>query len=133
MTLTLGAAALAVRAGAVDPARRPRRAVGPNSWIDRLSADLAVIGQAMPPFWFALLLILLLRDHAALAADLGQRDLAHFVMPAIALGYYAAPAIMRLVRAGMIEVLGSDYIRTARAKGLSRARACSSSTRCATR
>src|SRR3546814_19377407 len=39
-------------------------------------------------------------------------------MPAIALGYYAAPAIMRLTRAGMVEVLGSDYIRTARAKGL---------------
>jgi peptide/nickel transport system permease protein len=40
-------------------------------------------------------------------------------MPTIALGYYVAPAFMRLVRAGMIEVLGSDYIRTARAKGLS--------------
>jgi peptide/nickel transport system permease protein len=40
-------------------------------------------------------------------------------MPTIALGYYATPPLMRLVRAGMIEVLGSDYIRTARAKGLS--------------
>jgi peptide/nickel transport system permease protein len=42
----------------------------------------------------------------------------HFVMPSIALGYYAAPAFMRLIRAGMIEVLSADYIRTARAKGL---------------
>ena len=42
----------------------------------------------------------------------------HFVMPALALGYYAAPAFMRLIRAGMIEVLDVDYIRTARAKGL---------------
>jgi peptide/nickel transport system permease protein len=42
----------------------------------------------------------------------------HYVMPAITLGYYAAPAFMRLIRAGMIEVLGADYIRTARAKGL---------------
>src|SRR3546814_20622552 len=42
----------------------------------------------------------------------------HFVMPAIALGYYVAPAFMRLIRAGMIEVLSADYIRTARAKGL---------------
>ncbi len=40
------------------------------------------------------------------------------VMPAVALGYYATPAIMRLTRAGMLEVLASDYIRTARAKGL---------------
>src|SRR3546814_11401516 len=42
----------------------------------------------------------------------------HFVMPAIALGYYVAPAFMRLIRAGMIEVLSADYIRTARAKRL---------------
>jgi peptide/nickel transport system permease protein len=43
----------------------------------------------------------------------------HFVMPTIALGYYITPPLMRLVRAGMIEVLSSDYVRTARAKGLS--------------
>jgi ABC-type dipeptide/oligopeptide/nickel transport system permease component len=43
----------------------------------------------------------------------------HFILPAIALGYYATPPVMRLTRAGMIEVLGADYIRTARAKGLS--------------
>jgi len=42
----------------------------------------------------------------------------HFVLPAVALGYYATPAIMRLTRTGMLDVLGSDYIRTARAKGL---------------
>ncbi|MFH7495447.1 ABC transporter permease subunit, partial [Pseudomonas syringae pv. tagetis] len=43
---------------------------------------------------------------------------AHFVMPDIALGYYATPAIKRLTRAGMLDELNSDYIRTARAKGL---------------
>ena len=48
----------------------------------------------------------------------GNTSWQHFVLPAIALGYYAAPAFMRLIRAGMIEVLGADYIRTARAKGL---------------
>ena len=42
----------------------------------------------------------------------------HFIMPAIALGYYASPALMRLTRTGMLEVLGSDYIRTAKAKGV---------------
>ena len=42
----------------------------------------------------------------------------HFILPSIALGYYATPAIMRLTRSGMLEVLESDYIRTARAKGL---------------
>ena len=49
----------------------------------------------------------------------GSETWAHFVLPTIALGYYVAPAFMRLIRAGMIEVLGSDYVRTARAKGLS--------------
>jgi peptide/nickel transport system permease protein len=44
----------------------------------------------------------------------GNTSWQHFVMPTIALGYYATPALMRLTRAGMIEVLGSDYIRTAR-------------------
>lgn len=53
-----------------------------------------------------------------MAAGIRQFDWAHFVMPAIALGYYATPAIMRLTRAGMLDVLNSDYIRTARAKGL---------------
>jgi ABC-type dipeptide/oligopeptide/nickel transport system permease component len=48
----------------------------------------------------------------------GSGTWAHFVMPTIALGYYIAPAFMRLVRAGMVEVLSADYIRTARAKGL---------------
>ena len=48
----------------------------------------------------------------------GSDSWQHFVMPTIALGYYVAPAFMRLVRAGMVEVLEADYIRTARAKGL---------------
>lgn len=48
----------------------------------------------------------------------GSDSWKHFVMPTIALGYYVAPAFMRLIRAGMVEVLDTDYIRTARAKGL---------------
>jgi peptide/nickel transport system permease protein len=48
----------------------------------------------------------------------GQDSWWNFVMPSIALGYYVTPAVMRLTRAGMLEVLSSDYIRTARAKGL---------------
>ena len=52
----------------------------------------------------------------------GNTTWRHFVLPAIALGYYAMPSLMRLTRAGMLDVLGADYIRTARAKGLSPAR-----------
>jgi peptide/nickel transport system permease protein len=94
-------------------------ALYPNSWIDRLALSIAVTGQALPNFFFALLLIMLFSITLRWLPVSGSGTWAHFVMPTIALGYYVAPAFMRLVRAGMIEVLGSDYIRTARAKGLS--------------
>lgn len=93
-------------------------ALRPNTWVDRIALFVAVVGQAMPSFWFALLLILWLGVGLRWLPISGSDTWAHFVMPTIALGYYAMPAIMRLVRAGMIEVLESDYIRTARAKGL---------------
>ena len=93
-------------------------ALKPNSWVDRACLGLAVLGQAMPTFWFALLMMLFfgvtLRWLPISGADTWQ----HFVIPSIALGYYATPAIMRLTRAGMLDVLSSDYVRTAKAKGL---------------
>ncbi len=94
-------------------------AVYPNSWVDRLCLALAVVGQAMPNFFFALILIMVLAVWFHLLPVSGSESWSHFVMPTIALGYYVAPAFMRLVRAGMVEVLASDYVRTARAKGLS--------------
>ncbi|MEO9101409.1 MAG: ABC transporter permease [Burkholderiaceae bacterium] len=90
-----------------------------NSWIDRLCLGLAVVGQALPNFFFALLLIMLFAISLRWLPVSGSDSWQNFVMPTIALGYYAAPAFMRLIRAGMIEVLDADYIRTARAKGLS--------------
>jgi len=95
-------------------------ALHPNTWIDRLCLVLAVIGQALPNFFFALILIMVLAVTFQLLPVSGSESWANFVMPTIALGYYVAPAFMRLVRAGMIEVLASDYVRTARAMGLSR-------------
>lgn len=118
VTMTLGALSigfallLSIPLGVVAAMR-------PNTWIDRAALTLAVVGQAMPSFWFALLLILWFGVQLRWLPISGSDTWAHFVLPAIALGYYAAPAIMRLTRAGMIEVLGADYIRTARAKGLS--------------
>jgi ABC-type dipeptide/oligopeptide/nickel transport system permease component len=93
-------------------------AVYQNSWIDRLALALAVVGQALPNFFFALLLIMLFSIQLRWLPVSGSGSWAHFVMPTIALGYYVAPAFMRLTRAGMVEVLSADYIRTARAKGL---------------
>ena len=93
-------------------------AIYKNSWIDRLCLGVAVVGQAMPNFFFALILIMLFSITWRMLPVSGSGTWQHFVMPSIALGYYAAPAFMRLIRAGMIEVLSADYIRTARAKGL---------------
>src|SRR2546423_2704339 len=94
-------------------------AVHPNSWIDRTCLALAVVGQALPNFFFALILILVFAVMLPWLPVSGSESWANFVLPSTALGYYVAPPFMRLARAGMIEVLASDYIRTARAKGLS--------------
>jgi ABC-type dipeptide/oligopeptide/nickel transport system permease component len=93
-------------------------AVFANSWIDRAALAIAVFGQAMPNFFFALLLVMLFSITFRWLPVSGSGSWLHFVMPTVALGYYAAPAFMRLVRAGMVEVLSADYVRTARAKGL---------------
>ncbi|MSP89392.1 MAG: ABC transporter permease [Alphaproteobacteria bacterium] len=117
VTMLLGASALtfalvlAVPLGVVAAMR-------PNSWIDRLALTLAVLGQALPSFWFALMLMIVFGLTLRWLPISGTGTWQHFVMPSIALGYYATPAIMRLTRAGMMEVMASDYIRTARAKGL---------------
>lgn len=89
-----------------------------DSWIDRVCLALAVVGQALPNFFFALLLIMVFSITLGVLPVSGSDTWQHFIMPTIALGYYAAPAFMRLIRAGMIEVLEADYIRTARALGL---------------
>lgn len=92
-------------------------AIRPNSIIDRIALFLSVAGQAMPSFWFGLILIVVFAIKLGWLPPSGASTWRHFVMPTIVLGYYAMPAIMRLTRAGMLEVLNSDYIRTARAKG----------------
>jgi peptide/nickel transport system permease protein len=94
-------------------------ALYPNSLADRLCLVLAVLGQALPNFFFALVLIMVFAVWLHWLPVSGSEEFANFVLPSVALGYYVAPPFMRLIRAGMIEVLASDYIRTARAKGLS--------------
>lgn len=93
-------------------------AIYANSWIDRLALGAAVIGQALPNFFFALILMMVFSMTLRWLPASGSSSWIHFIMPTMALGYYVAPAFMRLIRAGMIEVLSADYIRTARAKGL---------------
>ncbi|HXQ66171.1 MAG TPA: ABC transporter permease [Alphaproteobacteria bacterium] len=117
VTLTLGGLALAFALALALPLGIVA-AIRPNSWIDRLALVLSVAGQAMPTFWFGLVLMLVFGVRLRWLPVSGTGTWRHFVLPAVALGYYATPAIMRLTRTGMLDVLGSDYIRTARAKGL---------------
>ena len=93
-------------------------AMRPNTIFDRIALGLAVVGQALPTFWFALIMIIFFGVTMRWLPISGNASWKNFIMPSIALGYYATPAIMRLTRAGMLDVLSSDYIRTARAKGL---------------
>jgi peptide/nickel transport system permease protein len=89
-----------------------------NTIIDRAALTLAVVGQALPSFFFGLILIIVFGVWLRWLPISGSSSWLNFVMPSIALGYYATPAIMRLTRAGMMDVMSSDYVRTARAKGL---------------
>ncbi|MCH4810695.1 ABC transporter permease [Vreelandella neptunia] len=117
VTMTLGVMSLAIALfvsiplGVVAALKR-------GSWIDRMAMAIAVTGQAMPNFWFGLTLIILFAVKLQWFPAAGSDSWQGFVLPAIALGYYATPAMMRLTRSGMLEVLEADYIRTARAKGL---------------
>lgn len=116
-TMTLGACALAFAVLLSIPLG-VLAAIRPNTWWDRGALTISVVGQAMPSFWFGLIMIVVLSVWLRWLPVSGSDSWKHFVMPTIALGYYATPAFMRLTRAGMMEVLSSDYIRTARAKGL---------------
>lgn len=93
-------------------------ALWPNTIVDRFAQFLAVTGQAIPNFWAGLLLIVLFGVQLRWLPISGSETFAHFILPAITLGTFAMPPLMRLIRAGMMEVLASDYIRTARAMGI---------------
>ena len=91
-----------------------------NTWIDRTALFLAIIGQAMPSFWLGLILMIVFGLQLGWLPISGTGSWEHFVLPGIVLAFTAIPALTRLMRSGMIDALGSDYIRTARAKGLTR-------------
>lgn len=93
-------------------------AVFNNTIIDRAALTIAVLGQAIPTFWFALMMMIYFGITLRWLPISGGGSWKHYVMPTIALGYFAMPILMRLTRAGMLEALDSDYIRTARAYGL---------------
>ena len=115
MELTIAAFVIAVLiaipAGIVSAVKR-------GTAVDRLAMMGAVAGQAIPIFWLALLLISLFGVRLRWLPVYGSGTLAHLVLPAVSLSTIILGRLARLVRSSMLEVLGQDYVRTARAKGL---------------
>jgi len=85
---------------------------------DHGSMALALLGQSMPGFWLGLVLITVFAVHLRWLPASGMGGVSHVVLPAITLGMFLIGLIIRLTRSSMLDVLGQDYVRTARAKGL---------------
>ncbi|HEU4371639.1 MAG TPA: nickel ABC transporter permease [Methylomirabilota bacterium] len=103
---------LAIPAGILSAVRR-------NSALDYVSTVVALFGQSLPTFWLGIMLILVFSVQLHLLPSSGRGTLEHLVLPAVTLGLFTTARITRLTRSGMLEVLNQDYIRTARAKGVS--------------
>ena len=94
-------------------------AVYKGTWIDTLATGFAVLGQAIPVFWLGILMIQLFTVKLGWLPSSGMGGLDHYIMPAFALGFFTVAAIQRLLRSSMLEAMDSEYIKTARMKGLS--------------
>jgi len=92
-------------------------AVHRGGWIDQIGRIFAMLGQAMPPFWVGLLLILVFAIQLNWLPAFGSGTPSHVILPAIALGWYPVAAQTRIVRSAMLDVLDSDYIRLSRSLG----------------
>lgn len=117
--LALAAMALAVTMGIVLGIISALRQ---NTWIDTLAMLTALFGVSMPSFWFGLILIFVFALKLGWLPATGQGGLERLILPAVALGMDFSAVTARLVRANLLEVLVTDYVRTARAKGLSEGR-----------
>jgi len=123
LSFTLGLL-IALPAGIISALRR-------NSMVDYAASLVAFIGVSMPGFWLGIILILVFAvrlqwlpavGYAPIDEDGFRAWFEHLIMPSLAIGVSYAAILMRFVRTGLLEVLNSDYIRTARAKGVSERR-----------
>lgn len=108
MTISL---LVAIPAGVVMATRR-------GSAVERTLTSVILVSQSLPTFWIGIMLVTIFAVQWHLLPSSGAGTLAHLVLPAITLSTYQWALLSRIVRAGMLEVIGQDYIRTAHAKGL---------------
>ena len=106
------AIAVAVPVGVYSAVRR-------NTLLDHLATAIVFLGQSMPVFWIGIMLILLFAVQWRWLPVSGWSSWASMVLPAVTLGAFTTPLFMRIVRSSMLEVIHLDYVRTARAKGVS--------------
>jgi ABC-type dipeptide/oligopeptide/nickel transport system permease component len=116
-TLLLTFCALALGVGLAIPAGI-LTAVKRYSWIDHLATLTVLLGQSMPVFWTGIMLMLLFAVSWRLLPASGWETWQAVILPTITLGTFQAPLFLRMSRSAMLEVLGLDYVQTARAKGL---------------
>lgn len=115
LELTLAAMAIGVTLGVTLGVVS---ALGHNTWVDTAAMALALVGVSMPIFWMSLLLIFIFSVWLNWFPAIGQGGIERLVLPAFALGLLSSSTLARLVRSSMLEVLGQDFVRTARSKGL---------------
>lgn len=105
------AAVLGISIGVISAAR-------PNGWFDRISLGLAYLGISFPVYWVGLIMILVVAVFLRWLPPSGYGGIEYLILPALALGSRSIAFLARITRSAMLDVLGSDYVRTARAKGL---------------
>jgi peptide/nickel transport system permease protein len=93
-------------------------AVRRGSGLDYAARAFAALGQAVPPFWLGLVLVLIFGVFLHLLPTSGRGTPLHVLLPGITLGWFAVAGLMRLTRSAMLDVLGSEYVKLARIKGL---------------
>jgi ABC-type dipeptide/oligopeptide/nickel transport system permease component len=90
----------------------------PGGWFDRLSLGFAYLGISFPVYWVGLILILIFAVKLRWLPPSGYGGIKYLILPALALGSRSIAFLARVTRSAMLDVLGGDFVRTARAKGL---------------
>jgi peptide/nickel transport system permease protein len=93
-------------------------AVKKDTAVDTVANIVAVLGQSLPQFWVGIVLIQVFAVHLRWLPVAGVGSLAHYVLPAFTLGWFVVAGMMRLLRSSMLDVLGSEFVKLARIKGL---------------